>query len=112
MAGRLQNHDRAIYVHDRHARYGTEVNAKRVQLRRNHVAVLIRLSLYIAPQISGQVVAAVKEEPTDEGGNALVSGYRLFVVALAPLERLCKVHGRLVRFALDIQLVDAALRDH
>ena len=51
-------------------------------------------------------------EPTDDGGNALVSGYRLFVVTLAPLERLGEVYGGLVRPALEVQLVDAALRDH
>jgi hypothetical protein len=49
---------------------------------------------------------------TDDGGNALVSRYGLLVVAFSPLEGLGKVHGRLVRLALEIQLVDAALRDH
>jgi hypothetical protein len=63
-----------------------------VRLRRNRVAVLIGLA--------------------HDGGNALISGYRLFVIALAPLERLGEVYGRLVRFALDIQFVDTALRDH
>ena len=53
-----------------------------------------------------------KVGPTDDRGNALVSGDRFFVVALAPLERLCKVYGRLVRLALEVQFVDAALRDH
>jgi hypothetical protein len=102
-------------VHDGHAGYGTEANAKRVRLRRNHVAVLIRLAWYmvrIGPQSAGQVGGARAVEPTDDGGNALVSGYRLFVVALAPLERLGEVYGGLVRLALEVQLVDAALRDH
>jgi len=40
--------------------------------------------------------------PTDDGGDALVSGYCLFVVALAPLEGLGEVHGRLLRLALEI----------
>jgi hypothetical protein len=62
--------------------------------------------------VGSREVTAGRKRLTDEGGNALVSGYRLFVVALAPLERLGKVYSRLVRFALDVQLVDAALRDH
>ena len=49
---------------------------------------------------------------TNDGGHAFVTWYRFFVVAHAPLERLGEVDRGLVRFALEIQLVDAALRDH
>jgi hypothetical protein len=51
-------------------------------------------------------------ERTNDHGDALVPWYRFFVVALAPLERLGEVDRGLVRFSLEIQLVDATLRDH
>lgn len=44
IAGWLQNHDRAIHMHDGHTGYGAEANAKRMRLRHNHVAVLIGLA--------------------------------------------------------------------
>lgn len=92
VAGWFQNHDCTVYMYDRHTGHGAEVNTKRVRLRRDHVAVLIRVA--------------------DDGGDAFVSWYRFFVVTFAPLERLCEVDCRLVRFPLEVQLVDAALRDH
>jgi len=44
VAGWFQNHDRTIDVHDGHTGYGAEGNAKRVGLRRNHVAVFVGLA--------------------------------------------------------------------
>lgn len=77
-------------MHDGHAGYGTEDNPKRVRLRRNYVAVLIGVAwLYSAHGRPDQRTGGAPErggEPTDDGGYALVSGYSLFVVALAPLE--------------------------
>jgi len=79
-------------VHDGHSGDGAEANAERVRLRRDHVSMFVGVA--------------------DDGGDALVSGYRLFVVAFPPFERLGEVCGGLVQFALEVQFVDAALGDH
>jgi len=76
IAGWFQNHDCAVYMHDRHTGHGAEGNTERVCLRRDHVAVLIRLA--------------------NDGGDAFVPWYRFFVVAFTPLERLCEVDRGLV----------------
>ena len=49
---------------------------------------------------------------TDDAGEALIAWNGLAVVALAALEGLCEVHGGLLVFALEVELVDAALGDH
>jgi hypothetical protein len=44
VAGWLQNHDRTVYVHDRHTGYGAKANAQRVRLRCNHITVFVGLA--------------------------------------------------------------------
>lgn len=52
------------------------------------------------------------ERRTDDARDALVARDRLAVVTLPPLELLREVHRGLRGLALEVQLVDAALRDH
>lgn len=53
-----------------------------------------------------------EEKRTNDGEDAIVSRYCVFVVAFPSLERLGEVRCRLVRLAFEIELVDAALGDH
>jgi hypothetical protein len=44
IARRLEHHDCAVYMYERHGRNGSEPHTKKLRLRRNYISMLVRLA--------------------------------------------------------------------
>lgn len=109
LAWRFQDHHRPVDMDDRYSRDSAQLDPKVVRLRRNHIAMLVRLAcvgellLEMGKSLHGR---------TDNTGEALVARNSLSMITFPPLKRLRKIYGRLFCLALEIELVYAALCDH